>query len=399
MLPKLQYYATQWVDGMKVTEGHLVNQENFFADQLRDHLALHLTDFNYGLAPASPQHPSLEIEVNAEWIEVNACRAVTAGGRRIEVWPGEAKELRMPTRQLVGNGPIPDASAWYVVLKVNPFERVPAGVVNPQESPLRHPHARPAYALDVIPADRVAPAEFGSAQLPVAKIQGSRGGLKVVEEYIPPCMRTDSHPDLLRHHREFGNRLQRMHEEAFEVVDHLRQQRAAEGTLNPLAQDIGRLTEQLVLFLAAHRDAYRLSLPQQAPLAMIELFVRFARTLHSTLRLLHDRETFYEYCRKYLTITPGEWDLPLTDLTYNHLEIKESLDQVSAFLDLVEGRFLRKLSGLRTYTLTPEKTVDYDPIRQVRVPVAPADAPDRPETPRKAAEGFWSKSLRSFSIL
>src|SRR3712207_9282517 len=64
---------------------------------------------------------------------------------RIEVWPGEVRELRMPTRQLLGNGPLPDASAWYVVLRVNPFERVPAGVVNPQESPLRHPHTRPAY--------------------------------------------------------------------------------------------------------------------------------------------------------------------------------------------------------------------------------------------------------------
>jgi hypothetical protein len=106
---------------MKVTEGHLNNEQNFFADQLRDRLALERTSFNHGLLPCSPGQTSLEIEINSEWIEVSQCRAITIGGARIEIWPNEAQELRMPIRQLIGSQSVPEHSAWYVVLKVNPL--------------------------------------------------------------------------------------------------------------------------------------------------------------------------------------------------------------------------------------------------------------------------------------
>jgi hypothetical protein len=395
MLPKLHYRPTHWVNGMKITENHLVNQENFIADQLRDTLALNLTNFNFGLLPgpnAGP--PSFDVEVNTEWIEVNSCRAVTAGGVRIEISPGEAKELKMPTRQLLGNQAIPEDSTWYVVLRVNPFERFPVGTINPNEVPLRHPHTRPGYKLDIIPVERVSASEFSAFQLPLAKIQGSRGGLRVMEDYIPPCARMDCHPDLAKYHRDFTNRLQHLQESVLEVIDNLHRQQLEEHTLNPLAQDIRLLMEGMASFLANTIDYYRLLAEQDAPLFLIERFARFARVIDQSLRLMQSRETFLEYCRLNFDLLPTDWDFELCDLQYNHLEIKQTLDKVIGFLDMQEQRFLKKLSQMRSYTLLQKKANEYDPLLEFKLKQQAKAATDATNgDTRNNGNSSWFKSL------
>jgi hypothetical protein len=367
MLPKLQYFATHWKNGMKVTEGHLNNEQNFFADQLRDRLALERTSFNHGLLPCSPGQTSLEIEINSEWIEVSQCRAITIGGARIEIWPNEAQELRMPIRQLIGSQSVPEHSAWYVVLKVNPFDHVPRGLANALDAPLRHPYTRPKYALDVIAADRVNAADFGSFHVPVAKIQGSSGGIRVVEKYIPPCTRADSHPDVMQYYRRFGSMLHDIQTNVFAVTKNLVRQQREEVQLNSLAQDIRLLMEHIAAFVASQLDHYRLLVGQLPPLYIVEFFVRLARTVDSALQFLFDREQFYEYCRMYLALSPTEWGLPIVYLQYNHLEIKDSLDQIQSFLEMLSDQFLKKLSQHQYYTLTPKKTDDRDVVQGTRL--------------------------------
>jgi hypothetical protein len=393
MLPKLNYRPTHWVNGMKITESHLVNQENYIADQLRDSIALHLTSFNFGLLPSPAAGlPSLDIEVNTEWVEVNSCRAITAGGVRIEIGPGEAKELKMPTRQLLGSQVVPEDSTWYVVLRVNPYERFPAGKVNPNEVPLRHPYTRPGYKLDVIPVDRVSASEFSAFQLPLAKIQGSRGGLRVIDDYIPPCVRMDCHADLTKYYRDFTNRLQHLQEYVLEVIDNIHRQRTEENTLNPLAQDIRLLMENMAAFLANNIDYYRLLAEQQAPLCLIERFVRFARIIEQSLRLMQNRETFLEYCRLNFDLMPADWDFDLCDLQYNHLEVKQALDQVTDFLDMQEQQFLKKLSQMRSYTLLQKKAVEYDPLLEFKLKKDQASA-ETSNGNGKSNNSSWFKSL------
>jgi len=395
MLPKLHYRPTHWVNGMKITENHLVNQENFVADQLRDALALNLTNFNFGLLPGpNPGQPAFDMEVNTEWVEVNSCRAVTAGGVRIEISPGEAKELKMPTRQLLGNQAIPEDSKWYVVLRVNPFERFPTGTINPNEAPLRHPHTRPGYKLDVIPVERVSASEFSAFQLPLAKIQGNRGGLRVIEDYIPPCARMDCHPDLAKYYREFNNRLQHLQENVLEVIDNLHRQQTEEHALNPLAQDIRLLMESMASFLANNMDYYRLLLEQEPPLYAIERFARFARVIGQSLRLMQSRETFLEYCRLNFDLLPADWEFDLCDLQYNHLEIKQALEQVVDFLDMQEQRFLKKLSQIRSYTLLQKKVNEYDPLLEFKLKQqAQAAAENGNGAGKNNGNSSWFKSL------
>src|SRR4051812_26448430 len=94
MLPKLQYHLTNWVDGMKITRQHFVDSENALIDSLRDAQASSLSAFNYGLLHPMPgEKSSLDCTASATQsssfrVVVASCRAITAGGCRIEIIPG-----------------------------------------------------------------------------------------------------------------------------------------------------------------------------------------------------------------------------------------------------------------------------------------------------------------------
>ena len=69
MLVPIKYFNINWVDGMKLSSKHFVEQENAFIDHLRDVSAINLTSYNYGLLDAvsgnakSLSH-SIEIDKN-----------------------------------------------------------------------------------------------------------------------------------------------------------------------------------------------------------------------------------------------------------------------------------------------------------------------------------------------
>src|SRR5690349_16383587 len=95
MLPDIKRQLTHWVDGMKIHKQHFTDSENALLDQLRDSTALRLTNFNFGLLHPSPtEKRSIDVKIiraqHANFkIVLSHCRAVTAGGCRIEILPGD----------------------------------------------------------------------------------------------------------------------------------------------------------------------------------------------------------------------------------------------------------------------------------------------------------------------
>src|ERR1039458_10121040 len=99
MLPKLQYYQTNWIDGMKINRQHFINSENSFVDALRDTNASIFSPYSYGLLMPQPgEKSSLDCNVLFSQsknfkISVVLCRGITIGGCRIEILPGVHPEL------------------------------------------------------------------------------------------------------------------------------------------------------------------------------------------------------------------------------------------------------------------------------------------------------------------
>ena len=53
MIQPIKHFAINWVDGMKVSQRHLNDQDNFLIDTIRDSNSLGITTYNYGLLPIS----------------------------------------------------------------------------------------------------------------------------------------------------------------------------------------------------------------------------------------------------------------------------------------------------------------------------------------------------------
>src|ERR1700733_8442480 len=91
MLPPLKYYNVNWVDGMKLTRNHFLDQENAFVERMRDSLGIYLTSYNYGLLSPEPgstnslQHTADVDRATFLRVKVTQCRAITPSGARIEI--------------------------------------------------------------------------------------------------------------------------------------------------------------------------------------------------------------------------------------------------------------------------------------------------------------------------
>ena len=92
MVGDLSHLPVNWIDGMKISRKHFEETENFVQDQIRDGIAQHLTDYNFGILPAEN---SLDLSVSCDFsqqinIELKACKAITPNGSRIQILPEDA---------------------------------------------------------------------------------------------------------------------------------------------------------------------------------------------------------------------------------------------------------------------------------------------------------------------
>ena len=49
MIKPIKYAAVNWVDGMKISEKHFIQHQNFIIDTVRDASSVGIKNFNYGL--------------------------------------------------------------------------------------------------------------------------------------------------------------------------------------------------------------------------------------------------------------------------------------------------------------------------------------------------------------
>lgn len=363
-MERMNHLPVNWVDGMKISKQQFLDLENSLLDSVRDANALALTDYNFGLLPApEPGRDSLSIDVNSEWVELKYCRAVTRAGARIEIIDLDDSALRQSVRQLMGAFDFQQSQDWYVVVRVNPYERVPYGAPAPDTNPLRHLHAIPRYELGIIPREQTASTKIAAYAIPVAKIRGGIGGVELEKNYIPPCARLNSSTELIRIHQRLEQDLSYILDKAVLIVRKINYRRKRE-TLNPLATDIYLLASRTMEFITDNLDAYRLLIPHQPPILFIEQFMRLARTEQTALTLTQYKDYMLEYFRQYIrdfqyAVFDGAMQ-GLVSLVYNHFEIRQALDKVENLIGQLKVLFgsLEKLDY--------ENLPTYDPVTRTQ---------------------------------
>lgn len=358
MLPDLTHYPVNWVDGMKISRRHFTETDQSTADHLRDATALLLRPDFYGLLPApdelgSPAAFELLLSVDAQ-NEVQArltqCRAVTAGGVRIEITPSSAPlTLRTSLAQLLVAFSLTatEGLRFSVVLASNPFERVPTGTPAPGELPPRHPYTRPSYGLSLVPTTQVGSQASATFALVVGELLYAEGALRPVAEYIPPSLALASHPALLQALHQLDFQLTELETDAFKIIHRVK---LRPDKRSPLADLVRDLAERTVFALAQQLTTLRLLASVLPPSYLLDALLRVAKQVKTSLDLLTEaeREELLKYFEQWSETSPatvlGTLQAAVT-LRYDHHRVHEHLQQQQQLWQLL-GRIFRQLSQL-----------------------------------------------------
>lgn len=355
MLFPIKHPAVNWIDGMKISRQHFIDTDKHVADSLRDTASAFLHNYDYGLLPPfRGERLSSDFEIteritNQIEVRLRQCNAITAGGCRIDLPPleyGSQLIHQYAFDEAVATEDPASASLYYVVLAVNPFDKVPAGDPDPAEMPPRHPHAAKQYQLMVVPAAQVNSHELGVHHLVIGQLIKQYGRFSVNEQYIPPCTAITSHPALIQYYERFSSLLNDIQVNSFRIIDKI----TSRDVIQSLAKNVRLLCEQLLQFIAQLFYVYRNMIHQQPPVVMIGQFSNLAHVFYTTLHFSggKEKEELLKYFYEWKDVTPGNFEELLRktiDLVYDHHQIHQSLEQINHFLQVLAALW-SKLSSL-----------------------------------------------------
>ena len=348
-----KHNRVNWIDGMKINKDHFIALENSVLDMVKSSEQKNISPINFGLLPElSDQESSMDVTISIDGqatIEVvlNACRAITLGGFQIEITKHTKDLLEQSGHILKQEYAInKDETEWFVVLTVNPYNRIAVGNADPEEEPPRHPHVFPEYKLDILPKSETSNQEMGLFHLTIGKVILEDGKPIVDVDFIPPCRSIQSYPDLKFTYTEVGSFLNQM--EAFSV--HIIQKIHQKKQSNDLAGMALYLSERVMRYLNANISEFRYQDKYEPPIVMISRLVNLARVIKSSLDVYvgTGKEDFLNYLTNWCDLNQGAFESVLVetiDLEYVHNDINSALNKVSAFTKLMLSLF-KKLNEL-----------------------------------------------------
>jgi hypothetical protein len=350
------FLPVNWADGMKINKDHFRAEQQAYNWQQALHSRAALNGSNYGLFPTGDPHPGRPVVITTDnqqqvSMRLPACQAITPGGYLVYLREGSVTgEHRMttpvpapvpspipaPALSLPYAGLAANDAEYLVVLTVNPYNRLPAGTPDLQESQLRSPFTAPTYRLtlvDIRDAGRGTPGDFF---LPLGRIRVSDGKLLPDEDYIPPCTCIAAHPALTEWHAELEEFFGQM--ESF--VLRIQQKIVQKGQQNDLAAVVGDLCNTIAPWLAGEYQRVLLEYLSQPPVRAIAGLAGLARLLKNRLDVYAGalKDELLNYFADWCGIQQGEWESVLTaasTIRYDHAQIREALRPMDAFTDFM----------------------------------------------------------------
>ena len=351
MIHPIKYFAINWIDGMKISQKHFDAQENFIIDTSRDISSLALNNFNYGLLPLDKKHKDEKMfkvyntATNDVQLFIKSCDAVTAAGYRISL-----SDYHTSVKSLAGTINTDKQSAdaaYYILIAVNPFDKVAFGDLDPEEIPPRQPNTLSKYHIELIQASGIDEKHTAGNYLIIGKVTLEKdNSFKVDENFIPPCTSIQSDSRLKRYYDEFATTMGNLQQYAFKIIQKTStiQQDAA------FAQNVKSLCTTLINHFANTYFQYRNIISEQAPVHMIDIFARQALHLYNTTQSIppNELEEMLNYTYEWSEVAPRTLLSQLStvaEINYNHNNCGSHLLDIQNLLNSLK-LILGKLSEL-----------------------------------------------------
>lgn len=346
-----EYLPVNWVDGMKINKSHFIAQDNAFTYRQAHTVSSFLNEHNYGLLPVFDRHHtsaklflSLDNEQTVH-LRIQRCRAISRGGYVIEfdtdtALTGQQLSAGVPGLQVPFSELKDRSEFYYVVLSIDPYERVPFGTADPKETPPRMPFSMPAYYLTLLSAAETSAVSLGNFQIPVGKVVVEEQLVRLVENYIPPCTAVNSHYELLEVHAGLEQFFGQMELYALQIIQKILQKKQQ----NELADGIYKISENLTTFTATEYSNFKMSYLYQPPVFMITAVAGMARLIKNTMDFYvgTSKDELISYCTEWCGVNQGELETAITTLCnyqYNHLDINDALEKVLKFTQIISSLF------------------------------------------------------------
>jgi hypothetical protein len=345
------YLPVNWVDGMKINKDHFIDEQNARIQDQAFATGAHINNINYGLLPSvAGGHNSVNLYINLDnQQQVTAsllyCRAVTPGGYVIHIEEVAGNSFTNAAENIPGlSVPFSElkakADCYFIVLAVNPYKRIPTGNAPPDEIPPRIPYTLPQYSLSLLAEENLQSKKPGLYQLVIGKFFIKEQNIEVDEDYIPPCVTSSSHPDLVDVFAGMEAFISKMELYCVQILQKIIQKKQQ----NELAQIVQRICENLLQYTNSHAMIYRWSMLHQPPLHMLSVIASMARVLKNTLDqyIGTGKEELINYFMEWCELNQGELENVITDLTthqYIHEDINGTVEITMAFSKSISSLF------------------------------------------------------------
>lgn len=347
-----KFQRVNWISGMKISKEHFVASENALYQYAQNLGVNTISTINYGLLPVNEGEDAVQIHFSIDGqetinIELVRCKAITLGGHLIDITPETNSYINGSENLIKATGVIDfEEPAYYIILQINPYERVPFGEANPEEEPPRHPYVIPKYKLSIVSESEINNKEFGLHHLTIGKIIVEEGFANLAEDFIPPCTSIQSHQDLVYTFAEIGAFFNAIEKYSMNVIQKIFQKKQT----NELAKMVHTICQASLNYLSVSIPEFRIKDKHESPVVMITKLVTLARVIKNSLDVYvgTGKEELINYLSDWSDITQGAFEKILEDiieLEYQHTDINKALNEISQFTKLMITLF-KKLNEL-----------------------------------------------------
>jgi hypothetical protein len=296
-------YQVNWINGMKITSGHFIEMENHFIQRIQSSFRGVVNNISYGLVPVGDLEeniPQFSLSFSENKIRpLHTINAITPDGYFIYLPANLEFSIAKP---------LVEAAAYYLVISIKPFERIPHGLINEEESPLRFPSVIAEYQFSLVPQNINTLHILGNCMIPVGKYSGTT--FNEDKSYIPPCTSIQAHPVLLELYNTLHITFNDLEKKVLELL-------GKQNISNRL------MLVNLINFFNENKTAFEWYIPFQPPVFLIETISKVARIIYFSSEI--QNLPFKEDLKVILQA--------LISFEYNHLEIGKAVSFVKSFTD------------------------------------------------------------------
>lgn len=345
----LKYSNVNWINGMKIKKDHFIQQENAFEDKLKDVAACFLSSINYGLLPMWRSNDTSFNVIfkisNQKFLNISILqiRALTQGGTRIEILDSSKPvEFSIDLTNEIELSKKEENRMFFIMLTVDQFSKEPFGELETDEDPPRYPFTRPGLKINLIREKEVAHEGLMPFSIYIGKILIMPDRLELHEEYLPACMTLKSHSRLISFHSTAEKFYNQLELNLLSIISKIREK----GQDSTLALSVLALVQNLLNFIGANNLKIRWQLIDQPPICLFENIACFARIIRNTIdcNTAAQKEELLNYFTAWSELKQGDFEKLLVyciNFEYNHIEISNSIDQFSEFIQIIASLFTK----------------------------------------------------------